>query len=262
MNAQIAILAKLQDTELERARLTKAAQALPAEIAAAEKELAAARKHTADAEGALRLEEELRDKLEREAAQHRQKAARYRVQLDTVTTPAQAAAIEHEVEFSDREVERIESDEFASLERTERQESALTAARIETDEWTLGVEKTRTRVAERKTELTVQIAALQARCAELRQEADAELLARYDRIAASRGTGLSRADNQQCSGCQMGVRPQVWNELREGQVKTCDSCGRLLFWDPVIVAAPKAPQAETPTTNGDGRAIRRPRPGA
>ena len=37
--------------------------------------------------------------LEREIAGHRQKAARYKAQQDTVTTPAQADAIEHEVQF-------------------------------------------------------------------------------------------------------------------------------------------------------------------
>lgn len=260
MNEQMENLAKLQAVELERTRLIKTAQALPAEIAEVEKSLAAEKKRAGDAETALKHEEALREKLEREAAQHRQKATRYRAQLDTVTTPAQAAAIEHEVQFSESEAERIEGEEFASLERTETQEATLAAAKAEIADWTAGLEKTRLRVAARKMEIAAEVATLDAERATLRQAADPELLARYDRIAASRGTGLSRADKQQCSGCQMGVRPQVWNELREGLIRTCDSCGRLLYWNPAIVEAPKAPKPETPTTNGDGRAIRKPRP--
>lgn len=260
MNVEIETLAKLQATELERARLLKEAKALPAQITEAEKELATARKSVADAEAALKREEELREKQERDAEQHRQKAVRYRKQLDTVTTPAQAAAIEHEVTFAESEIERLEGEEFASLERTEAQEAALAAANKDTSEWIDAVEKTRARVAQKQAEIATAVAAVEAEAATLRKAADAELLARYDRIAASRGTGLALAENQQCTGCRMGIRPQVWNELREDLVRTCDSCGRLLFWNPAIVAEPKTPQAETPTANGDGRAIRRPRP--
>ncbi|MDR3739493.1 MAG: C4-type zinc ribbon domain-containing protein [Terracidiphilus sp.] len=260
MNAEIETLAKLQATELDRARLLKEAKALPAQIAEVEKELAAAQKSAAAAEAALKREEELRDKLEREAGQHRQKAVRYRAQLDTVTTTAQAAAIEHEVHFADSEVERLEGEEFASLERTEAQEAALAKARTETGEWTVALDKTRVRVAQQQAEIAAAVAALDAEGATLRQAADVELLARYDRIAASRGTGLALAENVQCTGCRMGIRLQVWSELREGQVRTCDSCGRLLYWNPAIATEPKAPQAETPSANGDGRAIRKPKP--
>ncbi len=259
MNAEIENLAKLQAVELERTRLTQTARALPAEIAQAEAALAAAQKSAAAASCALMREEELRNRLEREAAQHRQKAARYRAQQDTVTTPAQAEAIEHEVRFAESEIERIENEEFASLERTETQEAAMGGARAQVEELAQTLDKTRERIALRQKELASEQTALDAEREALRKLIEPDLLARFDRIALSRGTGLARAENQQCPGCRMGVRPQVWNQLRDGQLLSCDSCGRLLYWDPASAAAPKAPQPETPAT-GDGRAIRRPHP--
>ena len=84
-----------------------------------------------------------------------------------------------------------------------------------------------------------------------------ESLARFDRVASARGTGIARAENQQCTGCSMGVRPQTWNQLREGELLSCDSCNRLLYWDAALQPAPKAPQPEV--LPGTGRAPRKPR---
>ena len=122
MDTNIENLVKLQAVELERGRLMQLAKALPAEIHQAESALAAMQAKAAAAADALNREDSLRTKLEREITGHRQKAARYKAQQDTVTTPAQAAAIEHEVQFAEAEIERLDNEEFASLERTEAQE--------------------------------------------------------------------------------------------------------------------------------------------
>jgi predicted nucleic acid-binding Zn-ribbon protein len=220
---------------------------LPAETAQAEAALAAAERQSAVASDLLSREESLRTRLDREIAAHRQKAVRFRTQLDSVKTPAQAEAIEHEITFAAAEAERLESEEFASLERTEAQEAALAAARALVESLAGALEKTRARVAIRQREYAAELATLNAEHAALRPLIEAEWLIRYDRLSGSRGTGLARVDNQQCIGCRMGVRPQMWNQLREGELLICDSCGRILYWDPAMAPPPKAPKpAHTP----------------
>jgi predicted nucleic acid-binding Zn-ribbon protein len=115
----------------------------------------------------------------------------------------------------------------------------------------------RARVAARQQELLAELAAFDTARDVLRAALDPDWLARFDRVAASRGTAIALAVNQQCTGCRMGVRPQVWNQLREGELLSCDSCNRLLYWDPALAPAPKAPQPEVPS--GTGRAPRKPR---
>jgi predicted nucleic acid-binding Zn-ribbon protein len=256
MQELIQHLVKLQTVELERNRLSQEMRALPAELSRAESALASAQAQAAAASAALTREDQLRTRLEREIAAHRQRAARFRTQLDSVTTPAQATAVEHEINFETSEADRLENDEFASLERTEAQEAVLAQQRAEVESLAGALEKTRERVTQRQQEYKTQLEALAAEREALRPLIEPEWLTRFDRIAATRGTGLARAENQQCSGCRMGVRPQMWNQLREGQLLTCDSCGRILYWDPAMTAAPKEQQPEL--LPGTGRAPRKP----
>ena len=255
MQALIENLVKLQAVELERARLAQETRALPAELVQAHSALAAAERQAADASGALNREETLRTRLEREIAEHRKKTARFRTQLDSVTTPAQAAAIEHEINFASAEADRLENEEFSSLERTEAQEAVLAQARAQVEILSVALEKTRERVAARQQEFKTQLEALNTQREALRPLIDPEWLTRFDRITTSRGTGLASAANQQCAGCRMGVRPQTWNQLREGELLPCDSCGRILYWDPAMAPAPKNPQPEP--VPGAGRAPRK-----
>jgi hypothetical protein len=242
MQAHIENLVKLQAVELERASLTQAARALPAEIAQAEAALAAAQRKAAEASSALSREESLRVSMEREIATHRKKAVRYRDQQNTLSTTDQAAAIEHELHFAETEAERLENEAFASLERTEAQEAALAAARSQIESLAAALEQTREHVRLRQAEIDRQQADLTAQRNALRPLIEPEWLTRFDRLCISRGTGIARVDNQQCTGCRMGVRPQTWNQLREGELLTCDSCARLLYWDPAFAPVPDPPQ--------------------
>lgn len=257
MQPYIEQLVKLQALDLDRARVTREAAALPGEIARAEAALSAVEKRSSDASAALGREETLRARIERDIGQHKQKAARFRAQLDTVKTPEQAEAIEHEMQFAAAGIERLENEEYASLERTETLESELAQARAQVEQLSATLESVRSGTAQRQQELRAELDALDRDRQALRNEISPDWLNRFDRLAAGRGTAIARAENQQCTACSMGIRPQTWNQLREGDLINCDSCGRLLYWDTAIAPAPKEPRADV--APGQGRAIRKPR---
>lgn len=257
MDERIENLVKLQAIELERSHLIQEMRALPAEIARAEAFLTGAQNRSAEISAALSREDSLRSRLEREIDEHRKKAARFRAQLDSVKTPAQAEAIEHEVQFAAAEADRLENEEIASLERSEAHEPELAHARSQVESLAADLDAIRARIAERQQELAKRMEAVDAARQAVRQSIEPEWLTRFDRLVSTRGTALVRAENQQCTGCRMGLRPQIWNELREGRLLTCDSCSRMIYWDSAMAAAAKAPQPEL--VPGQGRAPRKPR---
>ena len=68
-----------------------------------------------------------------------------------------------------------------------------------------------------------------------RAEIGEDALSMYDRIAKAKGTGIAEVLLQKCTACQMMQRPQRWNDLRDRDINelfTCESCGRLLWYDP------------------------------
>ena len=238
MQELIENLVKLQAVELERTRVTQAARALPAEIVQAKAALADAEGQAAKISASLTSEEALRTRLDLEVAALRKKAARLRAQQDSLTTTEQANAGENELRFAETETERLESEGIVSLERTEAHEAALAAARAQVESLTVALGHTRARIAGHQAEFDRELAELTVQRDALRPLIEPDVLIRFDRLCGSRGTGLARVDNQQCIGCRMGVRPQTWNQLREGELLVCDSCSRYIYWDPSMAPVP------------------------
>ena len=60
---------------------------------------------------------------------------------------------------------------------------------------------------------------------------DAPAMARYDRIRGARGgMGLAAAVSGRCTGCNMMIMPQMYNELQKGrELHSCPTCHRVLY---------------------------------
>jgi len=61
---------------------------------------------------------------------------------------------------------------------------------------------------------------------------DNELLAKYEQIMArSGGIAVALVNNATCSGCHMGIPPQMYNELhRQDSLRFCPNCQRIIYW--------------------------------
>lgn len=243
MHPDVAKLMQLQKLDLEAKRLRDEMVALPKRVAELETKAKATVGQRALIVDLIAKEDALRRRQESDVKDRETKIARLRKQLETATTPVQVNAWEHEVAFNQAEIVKLEDAELESMERGEQMDAqrkladgAVTAAeQMHATQRAAALET----IAKSKTA----VVAVDAERVAQRKTIGEDALSLYDRISKSKGTGVAEAWLQKCLACQMLLRPQRWNDLRERdnvEMMTCDSCGRLLWYDP----ARDAPQRE------------------
>ena len=245
MHPDLEKLMVLQSHDVEAKRLRDEMAALPKRVAELEVKAKATQGQRAVVVGLIAKEETLRRRQELDIKDHQAKMAKVRKQLDLATTTVQVTAFEHEIAFAQAEVDRLENAELESMERSEE----LAAQKARADEAVASDEKIldreRVRAAETIAQDKTTLAAVEEQRTAVRAEIGEDALSTYDRIAKSKGVAISEAINQKCTVCQMMIRPQKWNDLRERDnnetMMSCESCGRLLYYDP----ARDAPQKKT-----------------
>ena len=245
MHPDLEKLIVLQGHDVEAKRLRDEMIALPKHVASLETKAKAIEGQRAVILDLLVKEETLRRRQESDVKDHQAKIARVRKQLDMATTTVQVTAFEHEIAFAQAEIGKLEDAEIESMERSEGLESQKRLADEALADSTATLEREKVRAAEAIAQDKVLLAAVEEKRKAERVEISESALSTYDRIAKAKGTAVAEALNQQCMACQMMLRPQRWNDLRdrnnEEMMMTCESCGRLLYYDP----ARDSPQRKT-----------------
>lgn len=258
MHPDLEKLIVLQRLDLELKRLRDEIALLPRHVAGLAARSAAAQASLMAVEESVAKEEKLRRSLENDTKDQTQRAARARRQMDVVTTTTQANALEHEIAFAGSEVHRLEDAELESMERTEALEKQRSRAREDAGAAEAMLERERLRAADVIANGQHRIKDFESQRAAVRPEIGEAALATYDRVHKSRGTGLAEGVDQKCSACQMMVRPQRWNDLRDRGndqiLMTCESCGRLLYWDPTRDAPAKKSAQSVANGESGGKA--------
>ena len=241
MNADLQKLTELEKIDREASRLTEEVAGLPKRVAAIEAKLAEHKAAVEKAKARIKGNETTRRQMEADIKGFQEKIAKYRSQSSSVKTNDEYRALMHEVEFAEKQISGCEDKILELMIGLESEEKALKVAEAELKTESADVEKEKAEARVRTAEDEKLLAELKEKRTTIRATVNDSALAHYDRVMRQRKSAIAEAREQKCMACFVMVRPQTWQEIRTNeQIITCNSCGRILYFDPANeVAAPE-----------------------
>lgn len=243
MHPDLERLKELERVDAEIARLKEEISALPKRVAAIEEQLSGIRAHIVQVQAAQKNNDSQRRKLEADIQAQQGKISKYREQSLDVKTNEQYKALMTEIQYAEKAVRDSEDKILEIMMDNEARDQELKTAQAEEKKQAAAVEVEKNDARARTAEDEKLLADAAARRAELRRGISGETVALYDRVARQRKNVIVEAREQKCSACFVMLRPQKYQEIRTNeQLLTCDSCGRILFYDPAHEPPPPAPK--------------------
>jgi predicted nucleic acid-binding Zn-ribbon protein len=234
MHPDLERLRELQELDNRIAELTREISYLPKHIAEIESKLESRRRRLETDRASLAANQKERRRLEDDVKVHEQKIARLRDQMSEAKTNEQYRAFQHEIEYIQGEIRKLEDQildrmtEAEALDQNVR--SAEAALQLESAE----VEKEK-RAAQQRTEADrAELLEAERRRATVAQAITPRAFALYQRIRRSRGqVAIAAVREGRCTGCNVILRLHYRQQVQLNQeVLTCEACGRILYYAP------------------------------
>lgn len=208
------------------------------------------REHTARQNEITALEETLAAAdTERRAAEGsvsdvQEKLKKYQQQLNQVTTQREYGALLQEIDTAKSSIQAAEQTGIDALEKREKAEADLTAAREAFAALDQRFKDEMARWEGEKPAISAQIQSLEGSVSSLRERLPRPVLATIDRVRERNNTSavamvlaverMVRGPRvYHCAACNYSVRPQVVVEIRTtGALVQCEGCKRILYTPP------------------------------
>ncbi len=226
------------DTFLEGARRRVADH--PALVEALESKLAAANAAVADAKQRVADNRVARANVEKDLAMIQGRLSKFRDQLMQVKTNKEYQAMQKEIEVAQQEVRRLEDQILERMLEADELAGGLKQAGANLTADQAAIDKERRSLEEETARLRGELEKVGEERLALVPLVPAPLLGTYDTLMRGRrGLAVVEARDYLCTACHVRLRPQIFNEIRRGDViHQCGSCQRILYYVP-------SPQAGT-----------------
>ncbi|MBS1875132.1 MAG: hypothetical protein JSU00_18100 [Acidobacteria bacterium] len=247
MNPDIHLVIRLQDLDGRIGGLEKEIAALPKHIAQIEKALDVHQRRLEGDRAALAANQKDRKKFEGDIQTHEQKISKLRDQTLQAKTNEQYRAFQNEIQYCQQEIRKCEDRILDLMSASEPLDAAVKKAEAALKDEKVQVDGEKKQAEERSATDRKSLAEAAAARAEAAAQVPPALLKLYERVRKKwPGQPVAEVQEGQCTRCFIKLRPQHFQDLRRGdEVLTCESCGRILFYNPPVdvektLSAPRA----------------------
>jgi uncharacterized protein len=242
MLQDLALALRLQALDRKIANFETEIATLPKHIAEIEKKLESHKRRLEADQAALVANQRDRKKLEGDINVHEAKISKLRDQMTGAKTNEQYKAFQNEIAYAEGEVRKAEDRILDLMEQSEPLDKNVKAAEADLKVEQQHVEQEKKRAREQTANDQSQLSATQEDRKAIVAEVEPRFYTEYERIRKkTKNTPIADATDGRCSACQISLRPQFFQDLRSGEkVMYCESCGRILTYNPIIDVASEA----------------------
>jgi predicted nucleic acid-binding Zn-ribbon protein len=234
MLPDLQLAVRLQELDNRVTELTREISALPKHIAEIEKKLESHERKLEADRAALSANQKDRKKNEVDIQAQEQKISKLRGQMLEAKTNEQYRAFQNEIGFCENEIRHAEDRILELMAESEPLDRNVKAAELALKQEKTQVEREKQETVGRTAEDKKALEQLQRERAQIVSSLNPNLYREYERIRkARRGIAVAEAVEGRCSACHMAMRLQFFQDLKRGdQVMTCESCSRILYYNP------------------------------
>ena len=172
---------------------------------------------------------------------HESQVAKLRARLTELKTNKEYQTHLFEIEMANKKKGAIEEQILLLMERIEKFQEEMNQSKAKAEEAHRSFTGEKERLDAMAVQYKKEMAELEDRRRAVSGALDTALLARYDRIRATRkDVAIAPIRNGICSGCRLQLPPQLVAEVRRSdELQTCSYCHRILYWEgePATVSA-------------------------
>jgi len=231
LREKLKALAELQNVDLEVAKLRKAADVHPKQLAELERELGAARSAIEAERTRLADVERQKTALEQNIADEKDKVKKWEQRLAEQRSTREYSALAREIDIA-KKANQTMADELVELAKTlGAQREAVKAKEAEFTTRQQSLSGKMTELRGKLAEAEAQVKELEGKRAGVAAAVDANLLRRYETVRKKKLPALvGVVFGGTCQGCNMNVPPQMYNNLRVSLgTDVCPSCHRIIY---------------------------------